>query len=1378
MRKIILLVLVFFAAAGTAIIVKNKSIATSSKKSPLLGSREDSHTDEPLQFFKFHEGIRKASDESKPSYKAGYKINEYQKALTAALKARNSRPEARTEDANGVIEFKERGPGNVPGRTRSLLVLPSDASKKTWLAGAATGGIWKTTDGGTSWSEKSANFPVLPISSLAMSEVNNNVIYAGTGELVSSIYSAIGDGIFKSSDQGETWSQLSSTASNPDFSIVTRIIVDPKNPSVLLATTSKSSLSTDDSSLILRSTNGGETWNKVYEAFRDIEQIIFTPDNFSIQYASINEVGVIKSTDAGLTWFLSNKGQAPAGRLEIAVSPVDPKRLFASSQGTTGALSKTGADLYKSDNSGESWELVDVKFNNVAIDFLEGQGFYDNTIACDPYNKDIVYVGGVSHFRVTLGTGSTTVDNYSVDGEDTKNFLSLNAFNNATFFDGGRLQVGSSANKRNVEIRFGSGKSQKAHRFFVPDKKTSGVQVSEYTYQDFVDIPFEAWDVSTSPERQLAVSFRDQNRNGFDLIPVVLTATSSSTTTEGAFLDSREYVYVHDLDYSTTANSLLSVNGGQEVKLAYAFFPASANQITWNIANLPASNTTLKIYYSLITKYNAATITVSDSRGSFDSKNTGNQINQTIGVHADHHFTVILPYDINAKTYQVLLTTDGGVFSSNISTTPGIAEGDWQFKGFGYNTSQFYGADKKPGFEEYIGGMQDNGTRRSPSGQSANSKSNYIYALGGDGFEVSWNSIDGEKVIGSLYNNRFLRSVNGGSSWSAAFSGFSLVTDANGSTYPDPSRYPFVSKIGSSRSVPDVLYAIGTDGVWKSANFGSSWSLTPITQNWGSNPSFFDVEVSRANANIIWAGSGMTQTVDDSRKLHVSKDGGKTFSPTSNYPGALGSITKLASHPTEPNTAYALFSFANRPKILRTLDLGNTWQDISGFGSSSTSSNGFPNVAVYCLYVRPDNVNIIWVGTEIGIVESLDGGNSWALLNDSRIPNVSVWDMKGQDDEIVIATHGRGIWTAKISAPQVSSSRPTIITSGTSPQSRYILQFNLPTRYDAVDIILNSSTVTSLKNQPSGTYNLTATNVSPGPITSQLLAYQAGAPVQSAPFVKDKISVGLPVGFYFDFFNTSNVIFTNFNNNTTQPTFSVTSLSGGNGNTSFQTEHNYPLNTELTSILSLPIIVSKENPNLYYSDIALVANDGDFVTVEGTKDGVTWKPLIANYNSSANPTWTNAVNSNSIGTDAMQVKHSLKLTPTFAANDTILVRFRLSSNATGTAWGWSIDDLYIQQTPTGLENLLPGKNDLNFGVYPNPINAKVNGRIFYTLSHESQVQLSVSDLNGKIIADTSLGVKQKGAHEEVIPTSLEPGIYFIRIKTIEGISTKRLLVTD
>jgi hypothetical protein len=100
----------------------------------------------------------------------------------------------------------------------------------------------------------------------------------------------------------------------------------------------------------------------------------------------------------------------------------------------------------------------------------------------------------------------------------------------------------------------------------------------------------------------------------------------------------------------------------------------------------------------------------------------------------------------------------------------------------------------------------------------------------------------------------------------------------------------------------------------------------------------------------------------------------------------------------------------HRPKILRTSDFGETWEDISGFGNDSTSNNGFPDVMVYSLLVMPYNTDIIWAGTEIGIFESPDNGETWHYA-DNGLPAVSVWQMFVQDNTIVLATHGRGIWT-------------------------------------------------------------------------------------------------------------------------------------------------------------------------------------------------------------------------------------------------------------------------------------------------------------------------------------------------------------------------------
>ncbi len=426
--------------------------------------------------------------------------------------------------------------------------------------------------------------------------------------------------------------------------------------------------------------------------------------------------------------------------------------------------------------------------------------------------------------------------------------------------------------------------------------------------------------------------------------------------------------------------------------------------------------------------------------------------------------------------------------------------------------ASFYGADKRPGAQEYLGGMQDNATYFSPGGKIASATTYYQTnsQLAGDGFEVVWHSLDSNKLIGGAEYDYFSRSVDGGATWVSAFSGLTL----SGSS-PDETKFPFISKLATSKQSPDVLYTVSTQGVWKSANFGASWSLTPVTSGWGSvDITFADVEVSRANANIVWAGSGVGS---GGNNLFVSTNAGQTFTAVPNPSGfVLGNITRIATHPTNEKVAYALFSFAKTAKILMTQDLGQTWNDISGFGTGTSSTTGFPDVAVYSLYVRPDNTDIIWAGTEIGLVESLDGGASWALL--SEFPNVGVWDMKGQDNEIVLATHGRGIWTAELSVDQNSNFPvPVIVTSGTSPQSKYVVQINLPYLYDSVQVLINTASLTFVPTV-AGIQNVVLSNVPKTSLTIQLIGYKGDAPIYSVVSTGTNFSLLPYRQQYYDYF--------------------------------------------------------------------------------------------------------------------------------------------------------------------------------------------------------------------------------------------------------------------
>jgi photosystem II stability/assembly factor-like uncharacterized protein len=1284
--------------------------------------------DAPEEFLKFHRGIRTQEGKSAPEYEDNYQL----KVLMRLHKA-NARkyPAARTESGNGVIEWKERGPANVPGRTRGLLVDPDDASHKTWFAGSASGGIWRTTDAGATWHWLTPDLPNLATTVLAMAPSNHNIIYAGTGEGFGNLDGVMGHGIFKSTDRGITWTFLESTSAMQE---INRIIINPNNANRVIAASNEG---------IYRTQDGGATWAKVYTGV--IQDLKATPGNFSVQYAARHGMGVLKSTDEGLSWSLSGSGINSNGRIEIDVSPVKTDRLFASAQGS---LSGSNSDLYLSDDGGATWSLVELLLSNKTLNYLGSQGWYDNTVACDPFDKDVVYVGGIGLYRIQLtqGGAGTAVGSYSMEEVNTASFVNLVNFGANAYQ--GKLSIGPAANKTPVEIRFGTNRSQKAHRFLVPEGSTSGVPDANYSFASYVTVPFEVWDVAAN--RQLMVSFRDQDRNGlFNLY--------QQNTTGAATEQSREYIFIHNIPYDEAAPAgSVAVAGGHMFQNMYFIWPTLTIGGTWNPNALP--NSSLRFVYSEVLKVSSASASAADPYNEYDGKNNRNF------VHPDQHNIVIIKESETLKTFRLLIANDGGLFLSQVSSTPGTTQGEWIMAGNGYNTSQFYGADKRPGFEQYFGGMQDNSTYFSPDGVDATASTFYNthIQLSGDGFEVIWNNLDGNKMIGGSQFNNFSRSLDGGKTWARAITGLTLSGNN-----PDPSKFPFISKLANSRQAPDILFTAGSEGVYRSTDFGGSWSLIPITAKWGLT-SFIDVEVSRANANIVWAGSGMS----DSRSLYVSKNGGTNFTQSKNYSQAtLGSITKLASHPTEPNTAYALFSIAKAPKILRTKDLGETWEDISGFITNNrVSTNGFPDVAVYCLYVRPDNPDIIWAGTEIGIVESLNGGASWSLVDD--FPKVSVWDMKGQDDQIVIATHGRGIWTAKVEADQTSPMANPVITGiGTSPKSELLLNISLKEIFDSTQVWINGNKAGKINAVAPGNYVVKVNNAPTGTITAKLISFKSTAPIHSSALTGENLLLKSIQKQYFNYFNSSNDL--------SLSSFSIQTF--GNANTCLKTPSIYLVGTDHIALLRQPIIVSSDYPFFFYRDVAIVepgasgsifgqASFKDYVVVEATKDGINWTPIADGYDASFNSNWLTTYQNNQTGNATQLVDHTVNLTSRFHVGDTLLFRFRLHSDNSTTAWGWAIDDLYIQQKPTGVaEPLLLSP----LQCYPNPTAGELN--ISYTLSEPSAVEISVHDLSGRRVYSQNRKDLPAGNYTETLQLSAN-GLYLVQLKTHRGVEVKKIIV--
>ena len=256
-------------------------------------------SDQPDEFVRILNEMKIPYGESYPSYPPNYRTIELKKAEQRSLNKVQLNP----------LPWIERGPGNVSGRVRGLIVDPDDPTGNTWFIGSVGGGIWKTIDAGENWTDLAPDLPSLAVSALAMAASNHNVIYAGTGESMFSVDVINGNGIYKSIDKGQTWFHLSSTIGSLNFNNISRIIVDPNNENIILASTTSGRyrLAFANKSGIFKSTDGGNTWREVYNEqligslgrVKKVLQIIETPGNFNVLYAGVDEKGILKSTDAG-----------------------------------------------------------------------------------------------------------------------------------------------------------------------------------------------------------------------------------------------------------------------------------------------------------------------------------------------------------------------------------------------------------------------------------------------------------------------------------------------------------------------------------------------------------------------------------------------------------------------------------------------------------------------------------------------------------------------------------------------------------------------------------------------------------------------------------------------------------------------------------------------------------------------------------------------------------------------------------------------------------------------------------------------------------------------------------------------------------------------
>ena len=343
------------------------------------------------------------------------------------------------------LKWREVGPYRG-GRSATVTGIGQD--RETFYFGSTGGGVWKTTNGGGKWDNVSDGFFGGSIGAVAVSSWDPNVIYVGTGEKTVRGNVSVGNGVWKSTDAGRTWSHIGLK----DSQRIPRIRIHPKNPDVVYVAAMGSLFGANEERGVFRSVDGGKNWQKILYVNDEVGAVdlAMDPTNPRILYASTWRVirtpyslesggegsKLWKSTDGGDNWqsISENEGmpKPPLGISGISVSESNPDNLYAIIEANDGGV-------FRSTDAGETWKRVNKERK------LRQRAWYYTRIQADPVDENMVYVMNV-RFHKSMDGGKTFEkistphgDNHDlwIDPNDPKRMIEANDGGANISYDGG-----------------------------------------------------------------------------------------------------------------------------------------------------------------------------------------------------------------------------------------------------------------------------------------------------------------------------------------------------------------------------------------------------------------------------------------------------------------------------------------------------------------------------------------------------------------------------------------------------------------------------------------------------------------------------------------------------------------------------------------------------------------------------------------------------------------------------------------------------------------------------------------------------------------------------------------------------------------------------
>jgi len=324
------------------------------------------------------------------------------------------------------LQFRYIGP--VGNRATAVAGVPG--SPYLYYVGAASGGIFKTTDGGIHWDPIFDSQAVSSIGSLAVAARDPNIVWAGTGESFIRSHISVGSGIYKSMDAGKTWTLMGLEKTGR----IGNVVIDSRNPDIVLACALGHAYGPQPERGVFRTTDGGRNWEKVLfvDENTGCSDMAMDPNNSRILFAGMWQLeihtwgrtsggpgsGLFKSTDGGATWKrLEGHGlpKTPVGRIAVRVAPRDSNRVYALIETGDGVpmdgKPTQSGQLWRSDDGGENWQLVNSDRQ------IRGRTHYYTREEIAPDNENEVYFFSAAFSR-TLDGGHTLTNMPAGPGGD------------------------------------------------------------------------------------------------------------------------------------------------------------------------------------------------------------------------------------------------------------------------------------------------------------------------------------------------------------------------------------------------------------------------------------------------------------------------------------------------------------------------------------------------------------------------------------------------------------------------------------------------------------------------------------------------------------------------------------------------------------------------------------------------------------------------------------------------------------------------------------------------------------------------------------------------------------------------------------------------